>query len=235
MAIVDLDRQQGLALFAEMISTRNLLGYSLRIIRTASFIETTREPILTMLSIGMEKLYKLALGLIILERDHKWPSKSEMKKQGHNLVPMHAAVMNELQARIEGKSHYLRELVTRADNDPVVAPIIEALNLYGRMGRFYYLDQLGDAPQAISPETAWQKIEQCALADPKVAVLHRQATQNVGDSQAWDELACALRQRIATAVECIWVSIAVCGQNHVLGETGVVFGFEIHPDAVGRQ
>lgn len=235
MAILHLDRQQGFALLAEMTSTRNLLAYSLRVIRTGAFIDTTRDPILTMLSIGMEKLYKLTLGLIVLERDHKWPTKTEMQKRGHNLVPMHTAVMNELRARTADKSQYVRELVAEVDNDPVVVPIIEALDLYGRMGRFYYLDQLGDAPQAVSPDSAWQKIEQFTLADPEVAALYGQAMQNVGDSDAWDEFTCALHERIAMAVERIWVSIAVCGRNHALGETGAVFGFEIHPDAVGRQ
>ena len=235
MAILHLDRQQGFALLAEMTSTRNLLAYSLRVIRTGAFIDTTRDPILTMLSIGMEKLYKLTLGLIVLERDHKWPTKSEMQKRGHNLVPMHTVVMNELRARTADKSQYVRELVAEVDNDPVVVPIIEALDLYGRMGRFYYLDQLGDAPQAVSPDHAWQKIEQFALTDPEVAALYRRAMQNVGDSDAWGKFTCALYERIAMAVERIWVAIAVCGRNHVLGDTGVVFGFEVHPDSVGRQ
>lgn len=235
MAIVNLDRQQGFALLAEMTSTRNLLAYGIRAIRTGAFIDTTRDPILTMLSIGMEKLYKLTLGLIVLERDHKWPTKSEMQKHGHNLNPMHTVVMNELRARAAVKSQYVRELVAEVDNDPVVAPIIEALDLYGRMGRFYYLDHLGDAPQAVSPDHAWQKIEQFALTDPEVAALYRRAMQNVGDSDAWGKFTCALYERIAMAVERIWIAIAVCGRNHVLGDTGVVFGFEVHPDSVGRQ
>lgn len=232
---MNLDRQQGFALLAEMTSTRNLLAYGIRAIRTGAFIDTTRDPILTMLSIGMEKLYKLTLGLIVLERDHKWPTKSEMQKHGHNLNPMHTVVMNELRARAAVKSQYVRELVAEVDNDPVVAPIIEALDLYGRMGRFYYLDHLGDAPQAVSPDHAWQKIEQFALTDPEVAALYRRAMQNVGDSDAWGKFTCALYERIAMAVERIWIAIAVCGRNHVLGDTGVVFGFEVHPDSVGRQ
>lgn len=65
-----------------MTSTRNLLAYGIRVIRTGAFIDTTRDPILTMLSIGVEKLYKLTLGLIALDCDHKWPTKTEMQKQG---------------------------------------------------------------------------------------------------------------------------------------------------------
>lgn len=235
MAIVDLDRQQGFALLAEMTSTRNLLAYGIRVIRTGVFIDTTRDPILTMLSIGVEKLYKLTLGLIALDRDHRWPTKTEMQKQGHKLVPMHATVMNELRARTANKSEYVRGLLAEVDNDPVVVPIIEALDMYGRMGRFYYLDELGDAPQPVSPDDAWQNIEQAALADPAVTTLYQQATRDVGDNDAWDEFIRALHERIAVTVECLWIAVAVCGRNRALGETGGTFGFEVHPDAVGRQ
>jgi hypothetical protein len=235
VALVDLDRQQSLALQAEMTSTRNLLAYGIRAIRTGKFIDTTRDPILTMLSIGVEKLYKLTLGLIVLDRDHNWPNKAEMQKQGHRLVPMHAAVMTELLARTANKSEYVRGLLAEVDGDPVVAPIIEALDMYGRMGRFYYLDELGDVPQTVSPDDAWQNIEQSALNDPAVATLYQRAMRNVGDNDAWEEFIGALHERIAMTVERLWIAVAVCGRNHALGETGETFGFEVHPSAVGRQ
>lgn len=232
---MDVDRQQAFALLAEMNSTRNLLAYGIRVVRTGAFIDTTRDPILTMLSIGVEKLYKLTLGLIALDREHRWPTKSEMQKQGHNLAPMHAEVMSELRARTANKSHYVRGLLAEVDMDPVVVPIIEALDMYGRMGRFYYLDELGSAPQPVSPDDVWENIEQAALADPAVATLYQQAMKDVGGNDAWEKFVRALHERIATAVERIWVGIAVCGRNHALGETGRTFGFEVHPDAVGRQ
>lgn len=103
------------------------------------------------------------------------------------------------------------------------------------MGRFYYLDELGDATQPVSPDDAWQNIEQAALADSTVATLYQQAMRDVGDNDAWDKFIRALHERIATAVERIWVAVAVCGRNHALGETGGTFGFEVHPDAIGRQ
>lgn len=218
-----------------MTSTRNLLAYGIRVIRTGAFIDTTRDPILTMLSIGVEKLYKLTLGLIALDCDHKWPTKTEMQKQGYKLVAMHATVMNELRARTADKSEYVRGLLAGVDNDTVVVPIIEALDMYGRMGWFYYLDELGDAQQPVSPDEAWQNIEQAALADPAVATLYQQAARAVGGNDARDEFTRTLHERIAVAVESLWIAVAVCGRNHALGETGGTFGFEMHPDAVGRQ
>lgn len=107
--------------------------------------------------------------------------------------------------------------------------------MYGRMGRFYNLDELGDVPQPVSPDDAWQNIEQAALADSTVAPLYQRAMSDVGDNDAWDMFVHALHERIATAIERLWAAVAVCARNHALGETGGVFGFEVHPDAVGRQ
>lgn len=235
MAIVDLDRLQGFALLAEMTSTRNLLAYGIRVIRTGAFIETTRDPILTMLSIGVEKLYKLTLGLVALDRDHKWPSAAEMKAWGHKLHSMHDGVLAELRTRTADKSLYVRGLVAEVEADAVVPHLVEALDMYGRMGRFYYLDQLGDSPQPWSPNDAWQKIESAALTDPAIVALYHAVSADVGNNEVWNEFIRALNERIATAVERVWVMIAVCGRNQALGETGGTFGFEVHPDAVGRQ
>lgn len=235
MAIVNLDRQQGFAFISEMASTRHLLAYGVRVIRTAPFIETTRDPILTMLSIGVEKLFKLTLGLVALDRDGKWPTKAEMQGWGHQLVSMHQNIVDELRVRTANSSQYVRGLLAEVDADPVVVPVIDALDMYGRMGRFYYLDQLGDDPQPVRPDAAWQTVEQAALADPNVTSHYQRALENPGDNEIWDLTIGALNNRIAVAVERIWITIAVCGRNHVLGETGSTFGFEVHPDAVGRQ
>lgn len=235
MAIVNLDRQQEFAFISEMASTRHLLAYGIRVIRTAPFIETIRDPILTMLSIGVEKLYKLTLGLIDLERDRKWPTKAKMRAQGHKLVPMHQTIMGELRVRTANNSQYVRDLIAEIDADPVVVPVIDALDMYGQMGRFYYLDQLGEHPQAVSPDAAWHAVEQAALVDPNVTSHYQRALENPGDKQVWDQSIGALNNRIAVAIERIWITIAVCGRNHALGETGSTFGFEVHPDAVGRQ
>ncbi|MBA3618009.1 MAG: hypothetical protein H0W56_00125 [Acidothermales bacterium] len=220
---------------AEMTSTRNLLAYGIRVIRTGAFVDTTRDPILTMLSIGVEKLYKLTLGLAALDRYQAWPTTAEMKSRGHKLVEMHEAVIGELRARTADKSVYVRSLLAEVEEDRVVRPLIEALDLYGCAGRFYYLDLLGeDQQQWASPDESWQKIETAALTNSKVAAYAAYAA-DVGDNEAWAEFRGAVNERVAAAIERLWTMIAVCGRNHALGESGGVFGFEVHPDAVGRQ
>ncbi|SDU62839.1 hypothetical protein [Jiangella alkaliphila] len=236
MPIVGLDRERGFALIAEMNSTRNLLAYGLRVLRTAAFVETTRDPILTMLSIGVEKLYKLTLGIVALDRDQAWPSAQETMAWGHKLDEMHEAVMAELRVRTADTSEHVRARFAGVEADPVVEPVIEALDMYGRRGRFFFLDLLGEKPQSwVGPDAAWQKIESAALADPAVATLYSATTTNVGDNDIWADFVAGLNERIALAVEQLWTMVAVCGRNHALGETGVVFGFEVHPGAVGRQ
>lgn len=148
---------------------------------------------------------------------------------------MHEAIMEELRTRTSDKSQYVRGLFAEVDADHVVLPIVEALDLYGRMGRFYYLDQLGDNPQPVSPDDAWQKIENAAITDPAIASLYQRSIDHIGDNEVWNVFNGTLNERIATAVERVWVMIAVCGRNHALGETGGAFGFDVHPDAVGRQ
>jgi hypothetical protein len=235
MAFPNLDQKQTLALIEEMTSTRNLLAYGVRVVRTGAFVSTTRDPILTMLSIGVEKLYKLTLGLIALDVDQRWPSAKVMKANGHKLGDMHQKVIEELRERTRSKSQYVRGLFAEVESDPVVIPVIEALDMYGRRGRFYYLDQLGESPQAVSPDDAWQKIELAALADPDVAAFYSRVNAHIGNKEMWNECKLALNERIAVAVERIWIMIARSGINHALGETGTTFGFEILPSAVGRQ
>ncbi|SDL66135.1 hypothetical protein SAMN05216298_4683 [Glycomyces sambucus] len=235
MVLPNLNQKQTIALLQEMTSTRNLLAYGIRVVRTGAFVETTRDPILTMLSIGVEKLYKLTLGLIALDVNQQWPSAAVMRDHGHKLGDMHQKVIAELRERTRSKSQYVRGLLAEVEADPVVIPVIEALDMYGRRGRFYYLDQLGESPQPVSPDEAWQRIELAALTDPDVAALYSRANATIGNNEVWNEFKAALNERIAVAVERIWIMIFRSGMNHALGETGTTFGFEIQPSAVGRQ
>lgn len=234
--IGNLSRDQTFALISEMNSTRNLLAYGIRAMRTAAFVETTRDPIFTMLSIGVEKLYKLILGLIDLEREGRWPSKAQMKLHGHNLVVMHDAVFYELKNRTADKSEYVRGLLSTVEDDFVVKPLITALGRYGQGGRFYYLDLLGDAPQEWeSPVGHWQRIEEAVMLEPEIKTIFNEAIKSVSNNELWDSLHRSIHERIALAVERLWEMVAVSGRNHALGEAGTQFGFEVHPHAVGRQ
>jgi hypothetical protein len=236
MTIAHLDQQQGFAFLSEATSTRNLLAYGIRVVRTGVFSDTTRDPILTMLSIGVEKLYKLTLGLVTLDRDKSWPTKVQMKAYGHNLLDMHAAVLEHLDFRKADMTPYVRNLLAEVQADPVIPPLIAALGRYGQGGRFYYLDLLGDSPQKWEhPDEHWQLMEEAAMLEPEIAAGYAAAMADSSNNELWDALSISIKERVALAVERLWTMIAVCGRNHAFGEAGGVFGFEVHPDAVGRQ
>lgn len=236
--IENLGTQQAFALIEEMSSARNLLGYGTRVVRTAQFIDTTRDPILTMLSIGVEKLLKMALGLTILDETGAWPSRDVMRDEfRHGLLRMDAALREKLRDGIVGKEYepYIRGVLEKVENDPVWPAVLAALDMYGQSGRFYFLDQLGSAPQnRDSPDGYWDAIEQAALANPVLRTQFDAALAS-GDSDEWDAFIVALNGTIADSVTRWWEMIAILGRHGVLGTSGKVFGFEVHPDAVGTQ
>lgn len=236
MPFGNLTQDQSFAFLAEVTSTRNLLAYGARVVRGAPFVGTTQDPILTMLSIGLEKLYKLTLGLIALDDNGLWPSSEEMRKHGHNITRMQELVFLELSKRTVGITPYVQSLLDRTQQDPVVAPLVAALDMYGRSGRFFHLDLLGEAQQSReSPFHYWQEAESAASCDECIQDARSAAIHDPMNSELWDRVRLMTNQRIADSVEGLWEAIAACGRNHALGEVGAQFGFEVHPRAVGRQ
>ncbi|TCI95941.1 hypothetical protein [Aeromicrobium sp. IC_218] len=235
MPLGSLSNEQGFALIAECTSTRNLLGYGSYVVRDAPFWDTTRDPVLTMLSIGMEKLHKLALGLIVLDDEGSWPAKAAMKDWGHGIAAMHHRLLPELVRRAGDASPFVRAKVGAIASNVVVPPLIRVLDLYGRSGRFFYLDSLARSPQVFDPAHAWGDVENAARDDPHVSNLMGNALERPADQSAWDSLRSAQNERIASAIEVIWEAISSASANGVLGEVGRMVASELAPTSVGRQ
>lgn len=236
MTLPHLTNQQGFAFIGEITSTRNLLGYGLKALREGAFFDTTRDPIFTMLSIGVEKHLKLVLGVLSVEDAGRWATKSEMKSYGHGIAEMWDHVMDKVSERTAGKSDYLRGLVAGVDADPVLRPLLEVLDRYGRSGRFYNLDLLGDTPQSeLAPDAMFDAVEQAAMADPEVAATYTAAMADVSGQDAWDTFYATLRARIARSVEEAWEMLSRLGMHGVFGELGKFMGADLRADSVGRQ
>lgn len=236
MTIEHLDNAKSFALIGEMTSTRNLLGYGVRVLRGARFLETTRDPIMTMLSIGVEKLLKLTVGAISLDETQRWPSKRTMITYGHGIAELYDTVMASILDRTIDSSDYVKSLVAGVTDDPVLPALLAALDRYGMSGRFYNLDMLADSPQ-VDPDPArmWDAAEQAALGHPGIANLQRIAMERLSDNGAWDSFYSAVQGHTADSIERLWMMISRVGINHALGVTGATLGWEVAPDAVGRQ
>jgi len=81
----------------------------------------------------------------------------------------------------------------------------------------------------------WDAAEQAALGDPGISELQRVAMERLSDNDAWDFYYSAVQGRTADSIERLWLMISRVGINHALGTTGATLGWEIAPDAVGRQ
>ncbi len=231
----DLSVHQGLNLIQESDSAKHLLAYGIRAIRTAAFIETTRDPIMTMLSIGVEKMLKLGLGLSHLASNRVWLPVSVLKNDyRHNLIKMEALLREEIRDNVGRATHryFVDEALAAVDSDPVWAPLVAALNRYGQEGRFYYLDALAENPQREeSPQAFWDAAERVALeSEPEInAYFQRMMT----DLSLSDEFYRRLNARIADSLQRYWDLVAMAGVQGVFGDRGSGWGHDFKN--VGRQ
>lgn len=224
------------AFIGEMTSTRNLLAYGIRVLKNAPFFDTTLDPILTMLSIGVEKYFKLTIGVIALADTGAWPSSAVMKEHRHGIFGMWEHVRREVGARVATGNAYLAGLLMDVDIDDMLPAILEVLDRYGRSGRFYNLDMLGDNPQhELSPEQMWNGVTEAAHADPTSQAKFTAAMTDLTNNEAWDEYHRAVCARVAQSLEGMWEMLSRIGMHGVLGETGRTLGFEVRASSVGRQ
>lgn len=234
MAIDGLSREQTFDFINEMTSARNLLAYGIKSLRDAPFIETTLDPILSLLSIGVEKHLKLILGVIGIDKTGGWPPFNAMK--GHDIVAMYDRVMTAIRERTTDKSQFVRDHVAGVDADPVIPALMAVLERYAREGRFYNLDRLAERTQKDDPPWSyWSKVEAIALSDQAVQVKYAAATADTSNQQAWDEFYAALQGRVADALDRFWAMVCWVGKNHALGTTGRTLAFEVDQTVVGRQ
>lgn len=231
----DLTLQQSLNLDQESDSTKHLLAYGMRALRTAAFIETTRDPIMTMLSIGVEKLLKVALGLLHVEDYGQWLSLQVLKNEyRHDLIKMEALLREAIHSRVDRATHryYVDQALTALEADPVWPPLVAALNRYGKEGRFYYLDALAENPQREdSPQSFWDAAETVALeSDSELKELFNRMMSDFALSDGFYQ---QLNARVADSLQRWWDLVAMSAVQGVLGERGKAWGHGIN--AIDRQ
>lgn len=76
-------------LVPEFGSTKFVLATGLRLLREASPFERDKDAILATLAAGVEKLEKLALGIMAVEAGGEWPDMSDGRRGwGHRTAQM---------------------------------------------------------------------------------------------------------------------------------------------------
>lgn len=231
----DLTVLQGMQVIQESDSAKHLLAYGIRALRTAAFIETTRDPIMTMLSIGVEKMLKLGLGLNHLAATRAWLPLAVLKNEHrHNLIKMEGLLREAIRENVGRATHpyHVNEALAAVDNDPVWPSLVIALNRYGQEGRFYFLDALADNPQREEgPQVFWDTAERVALEnEPELNDLfHRM----IGDYSLSDEFYRKLNERMADSLQRYGDLVAMAGVQGVLGHRGNGWGHDFK--LIGRQ
>ncbi len=226
---------QEINLIQETDSAKHLIAYGIRSLRTAAFIETTRDPIMTMLSIGIEKALKLALGLLHIEENRTWLAARVLKiEYRHDLVKMEALLREAIRTNTARATHpyWVDQALTAIDTDPVWPALVAALNRYGQEGRFYYLDALAENPQREeSPQVFWDAAESVALkSDPTLKDLFDRMMHVYSLS---DEFYQKLNERMADSLQRFYDLISMAAVQGVLGERGKAWGHDFKN--VGRQ
>ncbi|OYN84022.1 hypothetical protein [Parenemella sanctibonifatiensis] len=216
----ELSVRQSQALFAETTSARNLMRDATAAIEAMSDVNTHGDSVLAVASIGVEKTMKLLLGCREVRLYGSWPTKGLLKDWGHGVERLHGLLLEALQER-SGIGHNTELAATlhhRVTGSVVLPLIMEALDRYGRSGRFHNLDILATDQVATwdSPNRYWERVETCMrditpeLQDPPF-----------GDNAGLDRYEETLHRLVASELEVWWYCVhrlAVLGWFGRLGE-----------------
>lgn len=198
-----------MALISEVDSAAALLSYGVATMRTArGTFNEMKDPVLTTLSIGLEKLFKLTIGLITLTDTGEWPTKTEMQSRlRHDVAGMHERVIAELCQRATPRP-YVLELLETATADPVLDPMIALLSDYGRSGRFHYLDHLADGDtDRPNPDQLWRDAEDVLMDDPEIVKLFNEGLA-AGTDDGWERFIHHSNNRLADCVSSLRGAVA---------------------------
>jgi hypothetical protein len=220
-------------LFPEFASTKYVLATGLRLLRSGGPFERDKDAVFATLAVGVEKLAKLAHGLLSLDEGQPWPKMNVTRDGwGHACARMDKRLRARISARLELEEFadkvYVRQLLCTVEHDQVWAQVVEALEAYGTEGRFYALDVIaGNGREEMNPLPHWEAAENTAVElDSELAsLMHTDANQ----------FDAALSEAIAKSVHRWWALVTLSGVHGMYGEGwGKTFGADLLPDGLGR-
>lgn len=207
---------QWLALDREATSARNLVRAGIESVVGIRMLAWDLDPALTMLSIGVEKMIKLTIGVVGLREDGQW-----RLRRGHDLVPMHATMMAELRriAAQEDRPGILAEL-DQVDGLLAWQPLLGVLHNYAMSGRFVDLDSLAGTTQPYDrPQDMWDENVEFPVCQ--------------ADPSLWEEIRSGggrerLNEAIAQDIRCWHGVVYGCWRIGMLGELAHRLSFDLN-------
>lgn len=231
MQLPGLDVSQSRAFVFEVNATKNTLACGLRLLSTDALTDNTRDPIMVLLSVGLERLHKLTLGVISVADSGHW---DDSKAHKHRLSTMHHDVLEAISHRVT--SPYVEELLRATRSDALLDAVIACADSFAREGRYSYLDALsGGQQRATNPDAAWRMVEEVAEQRADVAARRQPALKAPTDNALWTAASIARGAAISQSVASLWDFIATCGAHGSLGDLGTRLGADIKRRSVGRQ
>lgn len=228
MALDGLTQATTFLLIQAVDSARYLLRHGHRLLHQRESIELRLDAIMTTLSIGVEKVLKVSLGVAEVGAGRSWPDKATMKAFGHGTAAMDRTLRALLHAGMEHRPavDYLRSVFDAVDQDPVWPVLLGSLDDYGQGGRFHNLDGLAGAPRRGKSPTAHSDAVELAASqnDPSLLALR--------DNGDFDEWSVGVQRAIAASLERWWFLIHRLGIHDVLGPLGKKVMWDLDPKSV---
>lgn len=221
-----LTKDQQLALIFETGSVQALLRCGVDQLLEVRYINADIDPVLTTLSIGVEKLMKLTWGLLEVAAGRSWPTKTVMQDKGHEVKSLNELIDQHLGAAVGLPAQpWVQGLRDGVNSDPYWGLILSALDSYGRSGRFHYLDQLAEQPQPWqSPRQDWDDLEQ-AIIEGRPELLADLA----GSKESWQRARTEINEVIAASVTAWWEMIFRFWVQGAAGQFGKQHSTAINP------
>ena len=173
------------------------------------------NSITVLLSNGVEKLLRLALGLAHLKEGRGWPT--HLRGYGHRLTEMNASLLKKAANSAEITPELLQRIgLVRTDS--VWAGLLQVISDFASEGRFYYQDQLAKRTQEreTDPMSGWVDVLGIAT---DAAGLERDMHPDLP----------RLRDEIEAALMRWWTLLADLAKAGALGERAIDWGERITP------
>lgn len=208
--------QPWMLLVTEIDAAASLLDHADSILREIRFSNEDLEPLLTVWSIGAEKLLKLTIGAIHASEHGSWPTVKAMRDDyGHKILKLDAECRSLIGHRLNSATHrrVVEAELAAVAGDRVITPCLELLTRYADKGRFYYLDHLANSPQPDpAPTELWDELlTGIGNEDPDTTFAGTQPEIELSIRRTFEQVRTALRAW-RTLYYRAWIQ-GICGED----------------------